>query len=530
MREIADYIVSGNAVLGIEFGSTRIKSALIDAKYNVIASGSHEWENKLVDGYWTYSLEDIWQGIQDSYAKLCKDVSERYGAKIKHLKAIGISAMMHGYMPFDKSGTLLVPFRTWRNSTTEVASAKLSELFNFNIPQRWTVAHLYQAILNEEPHVKDIDYLTTLAGYVHWKLTGRRAVGVGEASGIVPLGSDGKTYDSEMITRFDTLAEVKKMPWKIGDILPEILFAGQNAGYLTVEGANLLDVSGNLQPGVPFCPPEGDAQTGMTATNSVRPKTGNISAGTSIFAMITLDQPLKKYHREIDVVTTPVGNQVAMVHCNNCTSDINAWVDVFEQFAVSAGLKLSRNELFKLLFTEALKGDDDCSEMVSYNFYSGEHIVELSEGRPVFARSPKGKFTLANFVKANLYSAFCVLRFGLDILHNEEKVEIDKLLAQGGLFKVKNVAQQFLSDALGSPIVVRDTAGEGGSWGMAILASYMFEKDNLPFEDFLDKKVFCNQNENCLYPSPNGVAGFNRYYQRYLECLSVEKETIRRLK
>ena len=527
---IADFIVSGNAVLGIEFGSTRIKSALIDANYNVIASGSHAWENKLVDGYWTYSLDDIWHGIQDSYAKLCEDARERYGVKITRLKAIGISAMMHGYMPFDKNGALLVPFRTWRNSTTEVASAKLSELFNFNIPQRWTVAHLYQAILNKEPHVKDIDYLTTLAGYVHWKLTGRKAVGVGEASGIVPLGSDGKTYDADMIACFDTLAEVKNMPWKICDILPEILLAGQNAGYLTVEGANLLDVSGNLQSGVPFCPPEGDAQTGMTATNSVRPKTGNISAGTSIFAMITLDQPLKKYHREIDVVTTPVGNQVAMVHCNNCTSDINAWVDVFEQFAISAGLSLSRSELFKLLYTEALKGDDDCSEMVSYNFYSGEHIVELTEGRPIFARSPKCKFTLANFVKANLYSAFCVLRFGLDILHNEEKVEIDKLLAQGGLFKVKNVAQQFLSDALSSPIVVRDTAGEGGSWGMAILASYMFEKDNLPFEDFLDNKVFCNQTEDWSYPSPDGVAGFNRYYQRYLDCLAVEKETVRRLK
>ena len=529
MLQIADYIASGNAVLGVEFGSTRIKAVLIDQQYDVIAMGSHEWENKFIDGYWTYSLEDIWKGLQDSYSKLREDAYNRYGVKITKLKAIGISAMMHGYMPFDRNGQLLTPFRTWRNSTTEVASAKLCQLFNFNIPQRWSIAHLYQAVLNNEPHIKNIDYLTTLAGYVHWKLTGRKVVGVGEASGIIPLEANAQSYNAEMVARFDNLSEVKKMPWKLGDILPEILFAGENAGYLTAEGAKLLDVSGNLQQGVPFCPPEGDAQTGMTATNSVKPKTGNISAGTSIFAMLTLDKPLSKYYREIDVVTTPVGNQVAMVHCNNCTSDVNAWVDVFEQFANVAGMKLNRSELFNLLFTEALKGDDDCSEMVSYNFYSGEHILELTEGRPVLARGPKCKFTLANLVKTHLYSAFCVLRYGLDILYKEENVKIDKIVAQGGLFKVKNVAQQFLSDALKTPIVVRDTAGEGGAWGMALLASYMFEK-NVPFDEFLSDKVFGSQAGDCSYPSADGAKGFDRYYQRFLDCLEVEKETVRRLK
>lgn len=530
MKRIIDLIVGGKAVLGVEFGSTRIKSALIDEQYNVIASGSHEWENKFIDGYWTYSLEEIWNGLQDSYSKLCKDAYERYGVKITKLKAIGVSAMMHGYMAFDKNGEQLAPFRTWRNSTTAVASAELTELFNFNIPQRWCIAHLYQAILNNEPHVKNIDHLTTLAGYVHWKLTGRKAVGVGEASGIVPLDDDGKYYSEEAIARFGNLDAVKKMPWKLRDLLPEVLFAGDNAGYLTEEGAKLLDVSGNLQHGVPFCPPEGDAETGMTATNSVKAKTGNISAGTSIFAMITLDKPLKRYHPEIDVVTTPVGKQVAMVHCNNCTSDINAWVDIFAQFAESAGLVISRNELFKILFTEALKGDDDCAEMVSYNFHSGEHIVELAEGRPLFARSPKSKFTLANFIKSHLYSAFCVLKYGLEILYKQENVQIDELVAQGGLFKVENVAQQFLTDALNTPIVVRDTAGEGGAWGMALLAAYMFEKDNLPFEEFLDNKVFLGNNGDCTHPVINGVKGFDRYYQRYLDCLDVEKEAVKRLK
>ncbi|MCH5152637.1 MAG: FGGY-family carbohydrate kinase [Clostridiales bacterium] len=530
MKQLADYILNGNAVLGVEFGSTRIKAVLIGSDKSVLASGSHEWENKLIDGYWTYSLDAIWRGLQDSYAKLCEDVHERYGVKITKLKAIGISAMMHGYMPFDNKGNLLVPFRTWRNSTTAVASAQLSELFKFNIPQRWSIAHLYQAVLNNEPHIKSIRYLTTLAGYVHWQLTGRKAVGVGEASGIIPLDSDGKTYNTEMVKRFESIASVAKMPWKLSDILPEILPAGENAGYLTAEGAKLLDVSGNLQQGAPFCPPEGDAQTGMTATNSVKPKTGNISAGTSIFAMLTLDKPLRKYYREIDVVTTPVGNQVAMVHCNNCTSDINAWVDVFEQFATSLGLNLSRSQLFNLLFTEALKGDGDCSEMVSYNFYSGEHIVELTEGRPILVRGPKSKLTLANLVKTNLYSAFCVLRYGLDILYKEENVKIDKIVAQGGLFKVKNVAQQFLSDALKTPIVVRDTAGEGGAWGMALLAAYMFEKDNLPFDKYLDDKVFCQQKGDCCNPSSDGMTGFDRYYQRFLDCLEVEREAVRRLR
>lgn len=530
MRQIKDLIVGGNAVLGIEFGSTRIKSALIDEQYNVIASGSHKWENKLIDGYWTYSQRDIWKGLQDSYSKLSDDVLGRYGVKITKLKAIGISAMMHGYMPFDANGSQLVPFRTWRNSTAAAAAAELTELFDFNVPDRWSIAHLYQAILDKEPHVKDICWLTTLAGYVHWKLTGRKVVGVGEASGIVPLNVGGKDYDENMVSQFDNIAAKNKMPWKLRDILPEILFAGENAGYLTAEGARLLDVSGNLQYGAPFCPPEGDAQTGMAATNSIKAKTGNVSAGTSVFAMITLDKPLKKYYREVDVVATPAGGQVAMVHCNNCSSDINAWADMFAQFASVSGLNLSRNDLFNLLFTQALKGDDDCSQMVSYNFFSGEHLVGLTEGRPLFARSPECRFTLANFIKNQLYSAFCVLRHGLDILCSGEKIEIDSLVAQGGMFKVKNVAQQILSDALKVPITVRDTAGEGGAWGMALLASYMFKKDSLPFDEFLDLEVFSNRKGDSLYPSADGAEGFDRYYRRFIACMDAEREAVRRLK
>lgn len=530
MKQTAEFIVGGNAVLGIELGSTRIKSALIDGQYKVIASGFHEWENKFTDGYWTYSQEDIWKGLQDSYSKLSDDVFCRYGVRITKLKAIGVSAMMHGYLPFDVNGKQLVPFRTWRNSTTATASDELTRLFGFNIPQRWSIAHLYQAILNGEPHVRDIDYLTTLAGYVHWKLTGRKAVGVGEASGIVPLNAYGTDYDEKMVSQFGKIPAVGKMPWTLRDILPEILPAGENAGYLTAEGAKLLDASGNLRQGAPFCPPEGDAQTGMTATDSVRAKRGNISAGTSVFAMITLDKPLSRYYREVDVVSTPVGNQAAMVHCSNCSSDINAWVDIFGQFAAASGLSLSRNDLFDLLFTEALKGDDDCSEMLSYNFFSGEHIAELTEGRPVFARSPECKFTLANFIKSHLYSAFCVLRRGLDILRGGENAEVDGMVAQGGMFKVKNVAQQILSDALNVPIEVRETAGEGGAWGMALLAAYMFEKRNLSLDGFLDSKVFSNRVGESVSPSADGVDGFNRYYKRFTECIGIEREAIRGLK
>lgn len=530
MQNISDFIAGGNAVLGVEFGSTRIKTALIDNRFNVLAQGSHEWENKQEKGYWTYSLHNVWGGLQDSYAKLRKEVRSRYGVELTKLKAIGVSAMMHGYMPFNKKGELLVPFRTWRNSTTAVASTRLTELFGFNIPQRWSVTHLYQAVLNGEEHVASISYLTTLAGYVHWKLTGQKVVGTGEASGIVPLNAAGTDYDEQMVEKFDNLQEIQQMPWNLRNILPQILPAGANAGYLTEEGARLLDASGSLQSGALMCPPEGDAQTGMTATNSVRARTGNISAGTSIFAMITLDKPLLSYHREIDVVTTPVGKQVAMVHCNNCTSDINAWVEVFAQFSKAAGLNLSRSELFQLLFCQAKNADNDCSEMVTYNFHSGEHVLELTEGRPLFVRGTDCRFTLANFVRNQLYSAFCALRYGMDVLYTQEKINTEKIVAQGGLFKVKNVAQQYLSDALKTPIVVRETAAEGGAWGMALLAAYMLEKDNLPFEDFLDTRVFVNQSEDCARPSEEGAKGFDRYYQRFRDCLETEREAVRRIK
>ncbi len=530
MDQIAEFITDGNAVLGIEIGSTRIKSSLIDGEYNVIASGSYVWENKFVDGYWTYSQEDIWKGLQGSYLDLCGDVFNRYRVHISKLKAIGVSAMMHGYLPFGANGEQLVPFRTWLNSTTAAAAEKLTILFGFHVPQRWSIAHLYQAILTCESHVKDVCYLTTLAGYVHWKLTGCKAVGVGEASGIVPLNADGTDYDEEMVSKFDKLVSPNGFSWKLRGILPKILRAGATAGYLTVDGAKLLDASGKLLQGTPFCPPEGDAQTGMTSTNSVKAKTGNISAGTSVFAMITLDKPLSKYYREVDIVATPQGKPTAMVHCNNCSSDINAWADIFAQFASASGINISRNDLYGLLFAESLKGDDDCAEMLSYNFLSGEHIVDLTEGRPIFARSPDCKFTLANFIKNLLYSSFCVLKRGMDVLCRAENVQIDNLVAQGGMFKIKHVAQQILSNALNVPILVRDTAGEGGAWGMALLASYMLDNGNLPLDEFLDLKVFSNRSGDCVRPSVGGVKGFNRYYNRFLKCLDVERETVRRLK
>lgn len=530
MAKTAEFIRDGNTVLGIEFGSTRIKAVLIGEDNGVIATGEHGWENKLIDGYWTYSVEDILSGLQQSYANLCANVYERYRVVITSLKAIGISAMMHGYMVFDKCGKQLVPFRTWRNATTATASEELSKLFDFNIPQRWSIAHLYQAILNGEPHVKDIDYLTTLAGYVHLLLTGCRTVGLGEGSGIVPLDADGKDYNSQMIAKFEALPSVKKMPWKLRDILPNILSAGECAGYLSEEGAKLLDISGNLKSGIPLCPPEGDAQTGMIATDSIKENTGNISAGTSVFAMLVLNKPPNKPHKEIDVVVTPTGKQVAMVHCNNCSGDINAWIDIFARFSKAAGIELGRGQLYELLFNEAAQGDYDCSDMVAYNFFSGEHIIDLPEGRLLLMRSAESRFNLANLMRASFYSAFCVLKKGVDILNEEEKLEIKSIVAHGGLFKVKKVAQQILADVLNTPISVSDTAGEGGAWGMAILAAYMLNKDKLSLEKFLTQKVFCNKQEVRIWPNANGVKGFGKYYQRFFDCLSVEEEAIRRLR
>ncbi len=435
--------------------------------------------------------------------------------------------MMHGYMAFDKAGELLVPFRTWRNTMTEEACGKLTELFGFNIPQRWSIAHLYQAILGGEEHVKDIDYLTTLAGYIHWKLSGERVLGVGEASGMFPIDSDVCDFDGRMVEQFDGLVARTGCGWKLKDILPRVLGAGERAGVLTPEGARLLDPTGRLQPGVPMCPPEGDAGTGMTATNSVRVRTGNISAGTSIFSMVVTEKALSKVHEEIDMVTTPDGKPVAMVHCNNCTSDLNAWVNLFEEFGGKFGLKPDRNELFGTLYREALSGDADCGGLMAYNYFSGEPVTGLNEGRPLFVRTPDARFTLANFMRSHLYSSMAALKIGNDILMKEEQVKVDSLTGHGGLFKTPVVGQQLMAAAMNAPVTVMDTASEGGAWGMAVLACYMWEKENgetLP--DYLSKKIFAGQTGTTIEPKAEDVAGFDKFIEKYKNTLPAEKAAV----
>ena len=459
-------IEEGKVVLGIEFGSTRIKAVLIDGKHHPIASGSHEWENQLVDGVWTYSIDAIWNGLQDCYQDMKKDVQEKYGVKVTKLAAIGFSAMMHGYMAFDKDDKILVPFRTWRNAITEEASEKLTDLFRYNIPQRWSVAHLYQAILNGEEHVKDICFQTTLAGYIHWMLTGKKVLGVGDASGMFPIDIATGKFDAKMVSQFDEAIADKGYPWKLMDIFPEVLSAGEDAGTLTQEGAKLLDTDGDLEAGVPLCPPEGDAGTGMVATNSVARRTGNVSAGTSVFSMVVLEKELSKVYKELDLVTTPSGDLVAMVHCNNCTSDLNAWVNIFREFAESFGMDVDMNQLYGTLYKKAMEGDANGGNLLAYNYISGENITEMEEGRPLFVRTPNSKFNLANFMRVNLYSALASLKIGMDLLLKEEKVAVDKLLGHGGLFKTKGVGQQILADAVDTPISVMETAGEGGAWAL----------------------------------------------------------------
>lgn len=518
-------IESGKALLGIEFGSTRIKAVLIDEKGTPIAQGSHEWENQLVDGLWTYSLEAIWHGVQDCYADLRKNVAEQYGVEIERLGAIGISAMMHGYMPFDKDGHLLVPFRTWRNTNTGKAAAILSELFVFNIPLRWSISHLYQAILNEEPHVKDIDFFTTLAGYIHWQLTGKKVLGIGDASGMFPIDPETKQYNAGMIEKFNTLTTPLHLPWKLSAILPEVLMAGEPAGALTEAGAALLDVSGHLKAGVPFCPPEGDAGTGMVATNAVKQRTGNVSAGTSSFSMIVLEKDLSKPYEVIDIVTTPDGSPVAMVHCNNCTSDLNAWVGIFKEYTELMGYKADMNEIYGRLYNSALDGDADCGGLMSYNYFSGEPVVGLEEGRPLFVRSASDRFNLANFMRANLYASVAVLKIGNDILFNEEKIKVDRISGHGGLFKTKGVGQRILAAALNSPISVMETAGEGGAWGMALLADYLVNNSKkLSLDAYLDEDIFGGEAGTCISPSEADVKGFDAYIKNYVDCLPIEKK------
>lgn len=520
-------ILDGKAVLGIEFGSTRIKAVLVDDENKPIAQGSHTWENQLVDGLWTYSLEAIWFGLQDCYRDLTEDVHRRYEVDIENLAAIGISAMMHGYMPFDKEGKMLAAFRTWRNTNTGKAAAELSKLFNYNIPLRWSISHLYEAILDKEPHVGEVDFFTTLAGYIHWQLTGEKVIGIGDASGMLPVDPATKNYDATMVGKFNALAASKGFNHKLEDILPKIKVAGEQAGVLTQDGANRLDISGKLKGGIPVCPPEGDAGTGMVATNAVRQRTGNVSAGTSSFSMIVLEKELSRPYEAIDMVTTPDGSLVAMVHCNNCTSDLNAWVGMFAEFAGLLGDKRDIGEIYGILYNHALTGDKDCGGLVSYNYFSGEPVMGLDEGAPLFVRTVKDRFNLANFVRAGINAAVAVLKVGNDILFNDEHVKVDRITGHGGLFKTPGVGQRILASALNTPISVMETAGEGGAWGMALLASFMVNNpDSRKLDNWLDNVVFAGNTGTEIAPTQEEVEGFNKYIANYIKCLPVEKTAV----
>ena len=519
-------IENGKTVLGIEFGSTRIKAVLIGEDHMPIAAGTHEWENRHENGIWTYTLEDVFGGLQEGYQKLSEEVSAKYGIALKTIGAIGFSAMMHGYMVVDVDGNLLVPFRTWRNTITGQASHQLTELFQFNIPQRWSIAHLYQAILNKEAHVKDISHQTTLAGYVHWKLTGQRVLGIGEASGMFPIDSKTNDYDKGMLDQFNGLLKAEKISWTLQDILPKVLVAGDAAGVLTEIGAKHIDPTGQLLAGSKLCPPEGDAGTGMVATNSVAVRTGNVSAGTSVFAMIVLEKALSKLYPEIDMVTTPTGKPVAMVHSNNCTSDLNAWVGVFQEFTQVLGVNISESKLYELLYQKALAGDADAGGLLAYNYVSGEHITHMEEGRPLFVRTPESHFTLANFIRANLFSSLGALKIGMDILFEQEKVMLDQLLGHGGFFKTKEVGQKMMAAAMNVPVSVMETAGEGGAWGIALLTAYMLNKTNESLEAYLSDKVFAGGDAITIAPDQKDVDGFAAFMDRYKKGLGIERAAV----
>ena len=523
-------LTEGKGYLGIEFGSTRIKAVLVDKSGNALASGGHSWENRYEDGVWTYSLNDIWDGLQDCYKDLKENVNKEYGVTLKHFEAIGFSAMMHGYLAFDQNDTILVPFRTWRNTITEEAASKLTAEFNYNIPQRWSIAHLYQAILNGEEHVPYVDYITTLAGYVHWKLTGRRVLGVGDASGMFPIDIHTGDYDQVMIEKFDKLVEDKNYRWKLRNILPKVLSAGEGAGILTEEGAALLDPSGDLQAGIPLCPPEGDAGTGMVATNSVAKRTGNISAGTSVFAMVVLEKELSRVYPQIDLVTTPDGALVGMVHCNNCTSDINAWVNLFKEFGEMYGLTFDMNDLFTKLYSVALEGDPDCGGMISYNYFSGEPVTGFDAGAPLFVRDAESKFTLANTMRMHLYSALAALKSGMDLMLKEEGVQVDQLFGHGGYFKTRGVGQRIAAAAMNAPVSVMETAGEGGAWGIAVLAAFLAEKkDGQSLGEFLNEEIFAGNKGIKMDPVAEDVEGFEKFMEKYMKNLPAEKAAVEAL-
>lgn len=525
--EKKDAIINGKTALGIELGSTRIKGVLIDLKGQVLAVGIHDWENSLVDNIWTYSLEEIHRGIRRCYSSLRISVKEKYGIALERVGSIGVSAMMHGYMALDQDGNVIAPFQTWRNTNTQKAADELTELFDFNIPLRWSVAHLYQRILDQEEHVRRLDYVGTLSAYIHWKLTGQKVIGIGDASGMFPIDSDILNYDAAMIEKFNHLIEPYGYTWKIEDIFPKVLTAGEYAGVLTEEGAAFLDESGSLKAGIPLCPPEGDAGTGMTATNSVAPRTGNVSAGTSTFAMIVLEKKLSKVYREIDMVTTPTGFPCAMSHANNGTSDLNAWVGLFGEFAGLMGVKADTGELFQKLYTESLKGDPLCGGLLAYGYYSGENITMINEGRLAFLRTAESKFNLANFMRVHLYTSLGAVKMGLDILKEDEKVEVDRIMGHGGFFKTKGVGQRYLAAAVDAPVTVMDTASEGGAWGIALLAAYLIDRQpDEKLEDYLENRIFKEMTGETLAPQAGEVEGFRIFMERYKAGLAIEKAAI----
>jgi sugar (pentulose or hexulose) kinase len=520
-------ITDGRTALGIELGSTRIKAVLIGPDHAPLAVGSHDWENQFVDRLWTYSLDDVWSGVQQSFAALADDVQRRHGVELAGVGALGVSAMMHGYLAFDADGELLTPFRTWRNTNTGRAAERLSAEFGVNIPHRWSVAHLYQAILDGEDHVGRLDHLTTLAGYVHWQLTGEKVLGIGDASGMFPIDGDTGAYDATMLARFDQLAAEAGVELTLATLLPAIAVAGQPAGMLTGEGVALVDPTGRLRPGIPLCPAEGDAGTGMVATNSVAPRTGNVSAGTSIFAMVVLDHQLARVHRELDLVTTPAGDPVAMVHCNNGASELNAWVGLFAEFARGIGVEIDPTKVFETLFAAALGGASDCGGMLAFNYLSGEPITDLEEGRPLFLRSPDSGLDLGTFMRTHLFASLATLRIGMDVLQKTEGVRLDRMFAHGGMFKTEGVAQRFLAAAIDTPVSVGDLAGEGGAWGIAVLAA--FAADAAPgrsLADYLDTTVFTGTNLQTHLPDPIDVAGFDAFMQRYVAALPVERAAV----
>lgn len=523
----AEKIRAGKTSLGIEFGSTRIKAVLIDDTYTTIAAGDYGWASHLEDGLWSYSQEEIWTGLQTAYAALAEDVENAYGEKLTRVGRIGFSAMMHGYLAFGKDGELLVPFRTWQNTNTSEAHEKLSELFQYNIPERWSIAHLYQAVLNNEEHIGKVDFFTTLAGYVHWKLTGKKVLGVGDASGMFPIDPTTHTYETEFIEKFNAIPEVAAQPWKLADLLPEPLVAGTPAGTLTEEGAKLLDPTGTLQPGITFAPPEGDAGTGMVATNSVRVRTGNVSAGTSIFAMVVLERKLERLHPEVDLVTTPAGDLAGMSHANNFTSDLNAWVGLFGQFAAAIGTPVDAGTLYGTLFRAAIADDVDsnCGGLINYPFRSGEFLAGLPEGRPLFARGPEARMSLGNFMRAQLFSAFSPVKIGMDVMTKDEGVAVDSLVGHGGIFTTPKVAQKILAAAFDTPIKVMSTAAEGGAWGMAVLVDYLWHADQ-PLDEFLDARVFADAASTTENPDEGDVAGFEEFFDRFRKGLPIEHVAI----